>query len=94
MKLWLLSQDVNRDYDTYDSCVVAAETEADARLIHPATRLIHPANPPYKWDGETWRSSPDWTNNEWAPPPDIQVKEIGVAADGIIGVVCASYNAG
>lgn len=35
MKLWLISQTVNRDYDTYDSAVVAAETEDDARLIVP-----------------------------------------------------------
>ncbi len=35
MKLWLISQDENRDYDTYDSAVVAAETEEEARSIHP-----------------------------------------------------------
>lgn len=33
MKLWLISQSVNNDYDTYDSAVVAAETEDDARNI-------------------------------------------------------------
>lgn len=35
MKLFLLSQDVNRGYDTYDAIVVAALTEAEARLITP-----------------------------------------------------------
>src|SRR6266550_3316382 len=33
MKLWLISQYVNAGYDTYDSAVVAAETEEEARLI-------------------------------------------------------------
>lgn len=31
MKLWLISQDVNNNYDTYDSAVVAFETEYEAR---------------------------------------------------------------
>jgi len=31
MKLWIISQSVNRGYDTYDSAVVAAETEEEAR---------------------------------------------------------------
>jgi len=35
MKLWVISQKVNNDYDTYDSAVVAAETMEDARRIHP-----------------------------------------------------------
>ena len=35
MKLWLLSQDKNNDYDTYDSCVVVAENEEDAKKFAP-----------------------------------------------------------
>ncbi len=35
MKLWKLSQDWSGNYDTYDSCVVAAETEEEARAMHP-----------------------------------------------------------
>ena len=35
MKLWLISQDVNNNYDTYDSAVVAAETEEEARVTFP-----------------------------------------------------------
>lgn len=35
MNLYLISQDVRRGYDVYDSAVVAAETEDDARAIHP-----------------------------------------------------------
>ena len=35
MKLWLLTQCDNTGYDTYDSCVVAAITEQEAKKIHP-----------------------------------------------------------
>lgn len=36
MEIYLLEQDWNNDYDTYDSVVVIAENEAEARLIHPS----------------------------------------------------------
>jgi hypothetical protein len=35
MNLYLLSQNYNPGYDTYDSCIVAAETKEDATTIHP-----------------------------------------------------------
>jgi hypothetical protein len=35
MNLYLISQNVNNDYDTYDAAVVAANSEDEARLIHP-----------------------------------------------------------
>jgi hypothetical protein len=35
MKLYLLKQNDNNDYDTYDSCVVCAENALDAITIHP-----------------------------------------------------------
>lgn len=87
MKLWLLSQEVNSRWDTFDSCVVAADTEAAARLIHPYGEKE-------QWDGKVWRSSPHWTDDTWATPDVVKVTEIGIAADGITGVVCASFNAG
>ncbi len=36
MKLFLISQTYNVDYDTYDSAVVAAPTEAIAKTMHPS----------------------------------------------------------
>lgn len=33
MKLYLISQDVNNGYDTYDSAVVCAANEAEARAL-------------------------------------------------------------
>ncbi len=37
MNLYLLSQNVNDGYDTYDSCVVAAESADEARTITPSS---------------------------------------------------------
>lgn len=36
MNLYLISQDVNTSYDTFDSAVVAAETKENAQKIKPA----------------------------------------------------------
>lgn len=43
--LYRISQDKNNDYDTYDSAVVAACSEDDARSIHPGN---------YKCTGNEW----------------------------------------
>jgi hypothetical protein len=36
MYVYKISQDVNDDYDTYDSAVVVAESEDAARRMHPS----------------------------------------------------------
>jgi hypothetical protein len=35
MNIYHISQSVNRGYDTYDSAVVTAESEEDARQMYP-----------------------------------------------------------
>lgn len=50
MKLWLICQNDNNGYDTFDSAVVAAETEEDARSISPAGT--------WENDWDSWASSP------------------------------------
>jgi hypothetical protein len=81
MKLWLISQDVNTGYDTYDSAVVAAPDEESARRTHPSGpdkdgSWLHP------WD---WARSPD----------QVTAELIGEAAPGMTArVICASFNAG
>lgn len=81
MNLYRISQDVNDDYDTYDSAVVVAETEDDARLIHPSER---------SWDGKSERWS-SWSNAE-----DVAVQHIGIANSWLESgtVICSSFNAG
>jgi len=84
MNLYLLSQDENGGYDTYDSCVVAAESEDAARLVYPTQYVDVGVN--------------GWTrgSNVWASTPDrVTVKFLGIAAVGVeSGVVCASFHAG
>jgi hypothetical protein len=94
--LWLISQDANNFYDTYDSAVVVAATEADARLIHPDSD--------HSWDaekGEWYKEYPDASRryelySSWAPPGKVQVANVGIPAAGMIegSVICASFNSG
>lgn len=86
MKLWLISQTVNGGYGTYDSAVVAAETEDAARLTHPDADPDDDAAP---WDGND-----DFYAN-WADAKYVCVEYLGEAREGHpAGVVCASFNAG
>lgn len=79
MKLWKISQTENNDYDTFDSAVVAAETEQQARETHPYGRD--------EWDHAypCWASSPDKVAAEY----------LGEAKPGTpAGVILGSFNAG
>lgn len=78
MKLFLLTQNDNRGYDTYDSAVVVAETEEDARKIHP-----HGA----EWGAHTrmWADYPDRVKVELLGEAIFGTNS---------GVVLASFNAG
>ena len=81
MKLYILCQSENVGYDTYDSAVVAAKSEDDARKIHASG------------DDDHWKH--DW-NHTWADKPEqVDVELIGTALRGTKrGVVLASFNAG
>lgn len=91
MKLWLISQTYNNGYDTYDSAVVAAETEEDARETHPSADF---------WDGENWcylRHNGDKVlsyHSGWADPLHVQVEYLGETDRDLKGAVLASFNAG
>ena len=41
MNIYLISQTIVEGYDSYDSAVVVAETEDDARSIHPSEFVTH-----------------------------------------------------
>lgn len=95
MKLWLLEQNVNSGYDTYDSCVVAAEDESSAREIHPNGDY-------YEWKGNSWYAKSYFgelkraTMYDWVDDlHEITVTYLGEAKEGTTsGVICASFNAG
>jgi hypothetical protein len=79
MNLYLISQNQNIGYDTYDSAVVVAKSEEDARLIHPRNT---------DWNGT------DDSYGAWCVKERVKVQLIGKAVKGISGVICASFNAG
>ena len=83
MKLFLISQTENDDYDTYDSAVVCAPDEDAARLMDPGKDNGTPAD--FGRQYSSWCSSAD----------KVTVQLIGDAAPGLpLGVVCSSFNAG
>lgn len=84
MYLYLIKQDVNNNYDTYDSAIVIATSEEEAKTIHPDGS---------RWDGISWAGfRPD---GSWCNPENITVRLIGFPSSGEVGdVVVASFNAG
>lgn len=90
MNIYKISQYVNSGYDTYDSAVVYAESEDEARKLHPSGSQIQGFNPPKVW----WEA--DYTYGSWADKLDqVEVQLLGQAlSDATPGVICASFNAG
>jgi hypothetical protein len=84
MNIYLLTQDINNDYDTYDSVVVSAESEEDARLMHPSGD-----DKCWGCEGSEWRGT--WVRTDERHL--IQVKLIGNSGVDK-GVILASFNAG
>jgi len=82
MNLYMLSQSDNTWYDTYDSCIVAAETEDAARMIHPGSGFGPHG---HGYVDKSWANSPE----------SVSVSLIGQAKEGMeAGIVLASFNAG
>ena len=86
MRLYLLEQDSNNSYDTFDECVVVAKGRDQARRTHPQGKEWYEDK--NAWEGfgyETWASNLE----------DVTVTYIGKAKKGAVpSVVCASFNAG
>lgn len=95
MNLYKLTQNVNKNWDTYDSVIVCAETEQDAIRIHPTSfdgEVI-------RWDDRNenfFRCGSEYWCNAWAKnTEDVKAELIGIAVfDLKEGVVLASFNAG
>jgi hypothetical protein len=96
MKLWLISQGENNGYDTYDSAVVAAETEQLAKETSPSDYYTFRDG---LWRFDTVRGLDETGNidqsGSWAHPDKVDIEYIGEATEGTeAGVICASFNAG
>lgn len=79
MKLWKIEQTDAHGWDTYDSAVVAAETEDAAKAIHPGEM---------EWKDSSYRT---WASS----PNLVMATYLGEAESNIeSGVIVASFNAG
>ncbi len=90
MKLYVISQSVNNNYDTYDSAIVVAHNEEEAKTIHPTS-----------WDKELHiYPNGDWNRqyfHPWCKTPDqVTTEYIGEASSSYTepAVILASFNAG
>lgn len=99
MKLYLLEQDYNNDYDTYDSCVVAAVDEEDAKHIHPWWLERYRYNENWLLEkyfcGERATREDDYDTWVWNNLDKIKVTYLWeYILDTQRWVICASFNAG
>ena len=82
MNLYLLKRTDKWDYDQYDSAVVAAESENEAKKIHPDGSDIIVSEEANRWDS-------------WVSVDRVECQLIGVAEPLTNrGVICSSFNAG
>jgi hypothetical protein len=91
MYLYRLTLNTSIGYDMYDSAVVIASSEEEARTIHP--------NGDNRWDEEedSWNPNSSYSGPclSWGRPDQVTVELIGTASSGEIGdVVVSSFNAG
>ncbi len=86
MNLYKVSQTANVNWETYDSAVVAADSENAARLIHPSGSDYNVLSGSEAIDGQY---------GSWTSQDNITVELIGKAIDELeSGVIVASFNAG
>lgn len=84
MKLFLISQTVNKEYDTISAAVVCAPDEKTALNMDPDS------GEPMDW------GRPDYLHQYWCDSPiHVTVKYLGEADDRIkLGIVCVDFRAG
>lgn len=80
-KLYLISQTVNKGYDTYDSAIVVADNEDEAKLITPGSDGFEPLG-----SYGTWADKPENVNASYVGEADERFKNGNV--------IISSFNAG
>ena len=89
MNIYLISQEVNNDWNTYDSAIVAAESVEDAKTLHPDGIGCASKQEVYNSDVTTYFP------HDWCYRDDVKVELLGVAMQGTKKMVLlASFNAG
>jgi hypothetical protein len=81
MKLFLITQEENKDWDTYQGAIVCADDDVEARNMNPSS------GEPMDWSDRRY----DWCST----PEAVTVKYIGEPAAGLEkGVILSDYKAG
>lgn len=95
MNIYRISQNVNVDYDTYDSAIVVAKDEDEARKIHP-DGLVYSYNPITHLYDLPWWKNEEYKNRTWCwKLEDVEVELVGITDLYDNGeILCASFNAG
>lgn len=98
-KLWLVRRTDRVSYDEYDSMVVAADTELEARTYHPngyvKAKMVDGYwrlfwdNPESSLHGERYNCASGWSDVE-----SLIVEYLGTTDRDIKGVILSSFNAG
>lgn len=90
MNIYKLENFTVTGYNTYDNCIVVANSEEEARQIHPAYSDAHWSECNYIWLHEGWQLS-----KTWCKPADVVVKLIGVTdLYDKPTIILSSFNAG
>jgi len=85
MNIYLLKQEDNNGYDTYDSMVVIAKNSSIAKTIHPIEELGSRRSVAWKPYSDAWAVS----------PKSVVAYLIGTAdPNADEGIVLSSFNAG
>lgn len=79
MNIYKVSRTDDVSYDEYEAFVCAAESEDEARMMHPGFG---------GWD----QVCADWVRRE--ERDTLKVEMIGQAACGVTGIILESFNAG
>lgn len=92
-QLYKISQTKNNNYDTYDSAIVIANSEEEAKKIHPSGVYYWKENKWVSWDDCDYDEGYDWTS-----PDNVVCRLISVYVVVELlnenPVICSSYNAG
>lgn len=87
--IYRISQTANKDYDTYDSAIVLANSAEEARAMHPSGRSNY-------WTEDLGRWGRDWADKI----SDVKVEYIGQTSNLCEttsdpgDILCSSFNAG
>lgn len=88
MNIYKITDDSALGFDMYDSAIVVAHDEDDAREIHPSEFVKD-------WESEEKEYGIDSSWVSYKDRKDISVELIGKANDDAVrGVVLSSFNAG